>query len=190
MLIKNEKDIVSLIQKDKWMMEILKTAKTLHLPDWWVCAGFVRSKIWDVLHDFTVRTPLPDIDVVYYDPSDINESKEKELENILKERKPDVPWSVKNQARMHVINNSPPYASSVDAIARFTETVTALGVKLDENDNVILTAPWGVQDVINLEVNPNPYILETGDLLQIYNERARKKNWESVWYKVKINHVD
>ena len=61
-MIINEKDIISLIQKDKWMMEILKTSKSLNLPDWWVCAGFLRSKIWDVLHSFSKRTPLPDVD--------------------------------------------------------------------------------------------------------------------------------
>ncbi len=45
MYIKTEQDIIKLIQSDTWMMEILQTAKSLQLPDWWVCAGFVRSKI-------------------------------------------------------------------------------------------------------------------------------------------------
>lgn len=48
----NEEGIIALIKDDKWMMEILETVKSLNLPDWWICAGFVRSKIWDVLHDF------------------------------------------------------------------------------------------------------------------------------------------
>ena len=38
----------------------------------------------------------------------------------------------KNQARMHVVNNMLPYSSSVDAISKFPETATALGVTLDE----------------------------------------------------------
>lgn len=67
MLIKSEEDILWLIREDKWMMELLKCAKSLNLPDWWICAGFVRSKIWDVLHGFNERTTLPDIDVIYYD---------------------------------------------------------------------------------------------------------------------------
>jgi hypothetical protein len=66
MLIDEEK-IISLISEDVWMMAILKSAKSLDLPDWWICAGFVRSKIWDTLHDFRVRTPIPDIDVIYFD---------------------------------------------------------------------------------------------------------------------------
>ncbi|UII56549.1 nucleotidyltransferase family protein [Cytobacillus spongiae] len=171
------------------MMEILRITKTLNLPDWWVCAGFVRSKIWDVLHDFSQRTPLSDVDVVYYNFSEISESYEKELEKSLKSLRADIPWSVKNQARMHVINNNPPYTSSVDAISKFPETVTALGVKLDENDNVILTAPCGIHDVINMEVKPPPYFMETKERMLIYEERIRKKNWQSIWNKVKVNYV-
>lgn len=171
------------------MMEILKTAKLLELPDWWICAGFLRSKIWDVLHDFSERTALPDIDVIYYDSTNINEAAEKELEEKLKSLFPDIPWSVKNQARMHAINNMPPYISSVDAISKFPETATALGVKLDDKDSVVLTAPCGIYDVIDLEVKPTPFFMETRERMQIYEERIRKKNWKAIWKRIKVNHI-
>ena len=58
---------------------------------------------------------------------------------------------------MHIVNNIPPYSSSVDAISKFPETATALGVKLDEGNNVILTAPHGIHDVVNLRVKPTPF---------------------------------
>ncbi|EHL78823.1 hypothetical protein HMPREF1015_02191 [Bacillus smithii 7_3_47FAA] len=45
MMIQNEKEIIQLIKEDEWMMDILRAVKSLYLPDWWVCAGFVRSKI-------------------------------------------------------------------------------------------------------------------------------------------------
>ena len=153
MVIQNEKDIITLIQEDDWMMSLLKCAKSLNVPDWWICAGFVRSKIWDVLHGFDERTPMPDIDVIYYDQSNVEKGVEKKHEEALNRLLPTVPWSVKNQARMHIANNSSPYSSSEDAIAKFPETATALAVKLDEGDNVILTAPHGIQDVVNLIVN-------------------------------------
>ena len=78
MIITTEKEIIAFIQEDKWMMELLKCAKSLNLPDWWICAGFVRSKIWDVLHGFDERTTIPDIDVIYYDRTNIEKSVEKE----------------------------------------------------------------------------------------------------------------
>ena len=182
----NEKDIISWIQEDKWMMDILHTAKLLNLPDWWICAGFVRSKVWDVLHNFSERTPYADIDVIYFDPENTDEMEEKKWDEKLRALIPDVPWSVKNQARMHKINNLSPYTSSVDGISKFPETATALGVKLDEKDNIILTAPWSVHDVIQLEVRPTPSFLENKERMQIYEERVSKKNWKMTWNKLKV----
>ncbi|WP_181557611.1 nucleotidyltransferase family protein [Thermaerobacillus caldiproteolyticus] len=190
MMIKNEKDIIQLIKEDEWMMNILRAVKSLNLPDWWVCAGFVRSKIWDTLHGFKERTPIPDIDVIYFDDTNMEELEEKRLEIRLRNILPDIPWSVKNEARMHIVNNIPPYSSSVDAISKFPETATSLGVKLDEMNDIILVAPWGVDDVINLEVKPTPYFQESKERAQIYEERIIKKNWKDIWYKVNVFHID
>ncbi|WP_080844535.1 nucleotidyltransferase family protein [Cytobacillus gottheilii] len=185
-MIKTEEDIIELIREDPWMMNLLRAVQSLHLPDWWICAGFVRSKIWDTLHTFKERTALPDIDVIYYNPSNIDESEEKELESKLSNLVAEIPWSVKNQARMHVKNNMQPYTSSTDGISKFPETVTALGVKLDEKDNLLLTAPWGIEDVLNLKVRPTPYYLEENERMAIYNDRMRKKHWNSIWEKVEV----
>ncbi|UCZ53497.1 nucleotidyltransferase family protein [Bacillus shivajii] len=190
MNIKSEKEIVELVEEDKWMMDILIASKSLNLPDWWVCAGFVRSKIWDALHGFNERTSMPDIDVIYFDPANVSEDHEKTLEVELNLVLPDVPWSVKNQARMHVVNNIEPYTSSVDAISKFPETATALGLKLDAKGNVILTAPCGVGDVLNMEVKPTPFFQETKERAAIYEERLVKKNWPSTWSNVEVYHVE
>lgn len=186
MTLKTERDVLKIISDDAWMMDILVTVKSLNLPDWWVCAGFVRSKIWDTLHNFSERTPLPDIDVIYFSPSNISELEEKKLEEMLKTLMPNIPWSVKNEARMYLRNKMPPYSSSVDSISKFPGTATALGVKLDEEDNVILTAPHGIHDVLNLEVRPTPYFTETEERIEIYESRLLKKNWQSIWSKLNI----
>ncbi|MDQ0971385.1 hypothetical protein QFZ31_001263 [Neobacillus niacini] len=189
-MLKNKEDVIKLIRSDEKMMEIIKIASTLNLPDWWICAGFVRSKIWDTLHGFTERTETQDVDVIYFDNQHIDENFEKELENKLVSMMPSIPWSVKNQARMHVINDFPPYNSSEDAISRFPESVTALGVKLDKENILVLTAPWGLEDVINLEVKPTPYFTETKELAAIYEQRMIKKNWKSIWHKIKIHQLN
>jgi hypothetical protein len=190
MIIKNETDIIQLIKEDKWMMDIIRGTKLLNLPDWWVCAGFVRSKIWDTLHGFSERTTIPDIDVIYFDDTNMDELEEKKLEEKLRNILPNIPWSVKNEARMHVVNDLPPYSSSVDAISKFPETATALGLKLDDKDNVILTAPCGINDVIHLELKPTLYFTETKERAVIYEERIIKKDWKSVWNKIKVHHIN
>ncbi|MEC1520715.1 nucleotidyltransferase family protein [Neobacillus niacini] len=187
-MLNNKVDIIKLIQSDEQMMEIIKAASTLNLPDWWICAGFVRSKIWDTLHGFKERTQTPDVDVIYFDHTNIDEKVEKELENKLIRIMPQIPWSVKNQARMHINNNLPPYTSSEDAISKFPETATALGVRL-EKGNLVLTAPCGIEDVINLELKPTPFFIETKELAAIYEERILEKNWKAIWHKIKVSHI-
>jgi len=189
LLLKNEEDVIKLIQSDDNMMKIIHTAGTLDLPDWWICAGFVRSKIWDTLHGFKERTMTPDVDVIYFDPANINEDDEKKLEDELKSLMPVIPWSVKNQARMHVVNQIPPYSSSEDAISKFPETATALGVKMDKENKLVLTAPCGLEDVLHMEIKPTPFFTETKERAAIYEERLIMKNWTAKWPMVKVHHA-
>lgn len=184
--LENKAEIIQLIEQDERMIEILRAAQVLNLPDWWICAGFVRSKIWDALHGFEERTPLSDIDVIYFDAENTGEVEEKGLEQQLMAAMPHIPWSVKNEARMHIRNNLPPYTSSQDAMAKFPETVTALGVKLDEQGDLLLFAPHGVKDVLNLEVRPTPYFRENENRLEIYRTRVSAKRWQDTWHRVKI----
>jgi len=190
MKIKTEKDIIRLIENDEWMINVLQLAKSLELPDWWICAGFVRSKIWDTLHDYEAKTAMPDVDVIYYDSLHQDEIYEQSLETKLMNIDATIPWSVKNQARMHVVNNMPPYSSSVNAISKFPETATALGVTLDELNNVILTAPCGIEDVLSLQVKPKAHFLESKERLHMYKNRVIKKNWQSKWPNITITYPE
>ncbi|MDH4422397.1 nucleotidyltransferase family protein [Bacillus cereus] len=190
MTIKTEQDIIQMIQNEEWMMNVLQMAKSLELPDWWICAGFVRSKIWDTLHNYEVRTTTPDVDVIYFDSFHKDEAYEQLLEKKLINLDASIPWSVKNQARMHVVNNMPPYSSSVDAISKFPETATALGVTLDEQNNIILTSPCGTEDVLSLQVKSTAHFLETKERIHMYNKRVMKKNWHSKWPNITITYPE
>ncbi|MFC4101278.1 nucleotidyltransferase family protein [Paenibacillus xanthanilyticus] len=183
---RDEQWVANLIEDDRWMMDILRTVQSLALPDCWACAGFVRAKVWDALHGFGTRTPMPDIDVVYFDPACTDEQAEKRWEARLAELLPGQPWSVKNQARMHLVNGLPPYASTEDAISKFPETATALGVRLDHDGRVVLTAPCGVQDLLDLAVRPTPLYRTDEKLVRVYAQRLAKKNWQAIWPRVTI----
>lgn len=190
MKIPTEQDIVRLIENDEWMMNVLQIAKSLELPDWWICAGFIRSKIWDTLHNYEAKTTMPDVDVIYYDSLHKDEIYEQSLETKLMNMDAAIPWSVKNQARMHVVNNMPPYSSSVDAISKFPETATSLGVTLDEKNNVILTAPCGIEDVLSLQVRPTAHFLESKERLHMYKNRVIKKNWQKKLRSITITYPE
>ncbi|WP_139998226.1 nucleotidyltransferase family protein [Paenibacillus paridis] len=186
MNLRTENDILALVQEDEWMMDILRTVSTLHLPDWWVCAGFIRSKIWDVLHGFRERTATPDVDVIYFDDSNIEEDVEKRLEARLRVLQPHIPWSVKNEARMHLIDQAPPYLSCTDAMSKFPETATALGLTLDDDDQVRLAAPCGIADAIQMKVRPTPFFAGSAERLSYYEQRIARKNWKQRWPLIQV----
>lgn len=91
---------------------------------------------------------------------------------------------------MHVVNGMPPYSSSVDAISKFPETATALGVSLDEQNKVILTSPCGIEDVLSLQVKPTPHFLETKERIHMYNKRVNQKKWQSKWPNITITYPE
>ena len=178
-----ESKLTSLIESDYVLFTILKTVEQLQLKDCWVAAGAIRNKVWDTLHN--IQTDINDIDVIYFDESNISIQKEKTLEFKLQKLLPNLPWSVKNQARMHIKNNVPPYLSSFDGVAHFPETPTAIAVRCINNQLEIM-APYGLQDLFEGRVRPTPPYQKGSSLHTIYIERMQNKKWDTIWHKLVI----
>lgn len=177
----SERDILTIISEDVWMMEVLRVVQEERLPDWWVGAGFVRNKVWDTLHEYSDRTPLNDIDVIYFDAQEVQEEREKEKEQKMME-KMRAPWSVKNQARMASVRGESQYRDTEDALSRWVETATCVGVRLDGSGKLVLSAPHGIYDLTHLILRKNPQF-HTND---VFYERIKDKNWLTLWPKLKI----
>jgi hypothetical protein len=172
-------DIASLIERDADMMRLLRAVQALGLPDCWIGAGFVRNAVWDALHDCGIDcSALSDVDVVYFDRTDASPARDRAIEAELAARIPGVPWSVKNQARMHARNGeTAPYRDMADAISRWPETATAVAARLS-NDRVELLAPHGVGDLLGMIVRPTPAFGERRDEVV---RRVAEKQWRTRW---------
>jgi len=177
----DEQALLAYVGQDEEMMAALRAAGSLNLPDWWIAAGFVRGKLWDLLSGKQVRTALPDVDVIYFDAALTDETIEKRYEAQLIRLMPGVPWSVKNQARMHVINGRTSYRSSLDAVANYPETATALALTLDEGGLPKLGAPHGLNDALAMRVRPTPAFAADPDLMGIFDRRIAAKRWDLLW---------
>jgi uncharacterized protein len=112
------------------------------------------------------------------------------LERRLVQLYPQAPWSVKNQARMHVLNNVPPYINSIEAMSKFPETATAIGVKLNGDNNLELATPCGIQDLVNLSVKPTATFQTSSERVTIYEKRLREKNWQELWPNITVFHTE
>ena len=176
--------VVRLITDDAFCMQCLQAVAALNLPDWAIGAGFVRNVVSDHLHGFDHRTPLPDIDVLYFDPTCQGGTRESELEQRLAAICPKLPWSVRNQARMHLRNGDQPYHSTEDAMGYWLEKPTAVAVRLSAAAGIEILAPFGLQCLIEMRGEPTPSGLRRHDE---YIARMQAKDWPSIWSKVKVD---
>ncbi|GJM73497.1 nitrate reductase [Paenibacillus macerans] len=165
------------------MLEELRAVAEQGLPHSCIAAGYVRNFAWDVLHGYTSRTPLHDVDVLYYDPECLDEAAEKGYEAALRARNPHRNWSVKNQARMHLRNGEKaPYRSVEDAMRHWPETATAVGVRLHPADDIELLAPWGLDDLLTLKVRQSPYFRDSA----VFRQRVAAKEWLRLWPRLQL----
>ena len=174
--------IARIIAQDPVGMEQLRAARSLGLPDWCIAAGFVRNRVWDHLHGISPPRPPADIDVLYYDASDLSKETEQAFEARLAELLP-APWQVRNQARMHIWKGLPQHTSTSDSMIYWLETVTAVGVRLEADDSLSVIAPLGTDDLLGLCCRPTAFGRKQR---AEYDERIASKRWRELWPKVRF----
>jgi uncharacterized protein len=148
MQLRTAADIAAFIVAEPWRRAVLDAVRRQRLPDWAVGAGFIRSAVWDA------------------------------IEKALGEALPDIPWSVKNQARMHRHNGDAPYADTADALRSWLETPTAVAIRIGDDGAATLLAPFGVDDLLAMACRPTP---RGRQRLSAYQSRLREKNWRARW---------
>ena len=175
--------IADIIAQDPVGMKQLRAVRALALPDWCIAAGFVRNRVWDHLHGTVPPRAPVDIDVLYFDATDISKDREIEHEKRLDTLLPGAPWQVRNQARMHVWKDLPPHRSTADAMTYWLETVTAVGVRLEADDRITVVAPLGTDDLLGLCCRPTAFGRTRRDE---YEARVASKRWRELWPKVRF----
>ncbi|WP_280569620.1 nucleotidyltransferase family protein [Chromohalobacter sp. 296-RDG] len=177
-----ESQIKGWLVRDPMRMEALAIASEQKLPEWCIAAGFVRNLAWDNLHGFSSATDLNDVDLIYFDPHDLSEFRDREIEDQLKSISK-LPWSVKNQARMHERNSDSPYISTEDAMSCWVEVETAVGARLDERGEVAIVAPFGIERLFDFTITLNPKRPKRTD----FEARIKSKRWLEIWPRLVVN---
>ncbi|HFI0405376.1 TPA: nucleotidyltransferase family protein [Streptococcus suis] len=172
--------------EDPDLVRILGIMKDLGLTDSWLCAGTIRNFIWN-RYCFDKYT---DVDIVFFDES-ITYEETLELETKLCQMHPNYQWELKNQTLMHIHSpDTSPYQSSQDAIEKFPERCTAIGVRQTEKGAIELFAPYGLDDIYNYIVRPTPHFLANSKRMDIYKKRMKKKNWKKQWPAITIKYEE
>ena len=178
---KNEQEILEVFRENPDMMTILTIIRDLDLKDSWLAAGSVRNFIWNLLSDKAPFDRETDGDVILCDP-DVSYEETVSLEKKLREDFPQYQCELKNQVYMHLHSpHTAPYTSSRDAMSKYPERCTAIGLRLHADATLELFAPYGLEDIFNFHVSPTPHFLDNEDRMKLYQERFSKKNWQEKW---------
>lgn len=185
MKVKNEADVAQLVKNDPWMMNVLRAAEELNLPDWWIGAGFLRNKIWDAIGG-NKFVQSRDVDLVYFNADDVSPETDWQYDDEMKQRHPFAEWEIRNQARMHYKNQLEPFVSTEDGIAHWVETATCITVK---KRAVELAFLWchGMDDVLNLVARPIEMYKDPA-MLPMFKRRVREKKWRERWPNLRIEY--
>ncbi|MET3779969.1 hypothetical protein ABIC32_000599 [Brevundimonas sp. 1080] len=160
-----EADLTAIVRADAGLMHVLTTIRALGLPDWRLVSGAVYQAVWNARTGRPAGYGVKDYDLAYFDGSDLSY----EAEDVVIKRVAaafDEPFrsqvEVRNQARVHLWFQNrfgEPYAplhSTDEALGRFVAPTFAVGVRLEEDDSLSVAAPFGLEDVFDLTIRPNP----------------------------------
>ncbi|MBD0272932.1 MAG: nucleotidyltransferase family protein [Acetobacteraceae bacterium] len=175
--------IAAFVEATPALREPLAAVAALALPDAWIGAGFLRNAVWDALHGLPFgANPSGDVDVVWFDPARASVEDDAAQEARLRAHRPGAPWSVRNQARMAGRNGDPPYAGTLDAVAHWPDTATAVAARLVLPVGAVeVAAPWGVDDLLAGVVRPTPGCADNPAKRRAFARRVAEKDWLRRW---------
>jgi hypothetical protein len=178
-----------LVRSEPWLLGVLAAARACGAPDCWVGGGVLRDLVWDQLHGGFDPARVRDVDVAFYDPSDLTPEADQAVEATLRRLAPQVPWDAKNQAAVHLWYQRrfgyavEPLRSAPDGVATWPETATAVAVRLDDNDQLQITAACGLEDLLQGVCRRNPRRVS----VEWYRHRVLAKQVATPWPNVQIH---
>ena len=160
----DEASLVGLIRSNEWLLRVLTAVRDEHIPDAWVGAGVLRDLVWGERYGSGFSPErVHDVDVAFFDPHDLSRSNDDRVTERLGQRLPDVPWEARNQAAVHTWypdkfggDQVEPSTSTHDALATWPETATAVAVRLGPDDTIEISAPFGLDDLLDGVWRRNP----------------------------------
>jgi uncharacterized protein len=164
------------------LWQILCRFDEIALPDAWLVAGALAQTVWNLSLGRPAELGIKDVDLVYFDATDLSLEAEVAQEQRLRRQFRTLPvqLDVKNEARVHLWYHRtfgyaiPPYSSTKAAIDTFPTTATSIGVRRRAN-RFECYASFGLDDLFALAVRPNKAQVRAA----IYE--AKLARWREQW---------
>jgi uncharacterized protein len=174
--------LAGVLRRAPLVMVALAVAREVDAPDWLIAAGAIRDAVWDDRHGRRLTVAPRDVDVCYFDPSDLAPERDRAVERELRARAPHLPWQATNQVAVHLWYlraygiEVAPLRSCAESVATFPETATCVGVRLDAEAEVTVVAPHGLDDLFGCVCRHNA----TRAPADVYVRRVSEKGWRAL----------
>jgi hypothetical protein len=152
-----------IIRTTPLLIDVLQRLPKLNLPDSWLVSGAIYNTVWNHLTGRPPLTGINDIDLFYFDASDLSYEGEdraiKRADQVFAGLP--LPVQLRNQARVHLWYPErfgepyPALASSREAIDRFASLTHAVAARLDRAGGIELYSPFGLDDLFSFRIVPN-----------------------------------
>ena len=156
--------LADIVRADPGLMHVLTTVRGLGLIDWRVFSGAVYQSVWNAVTGRPAGYGRKDYDLGYFDPDTSWDA-----EDVIIRRAAaafDEPFrsqvEVRNQARVHLWfkdrfgEDYEPLSCTDEALGRFVAPAFAVGIRLEQSDAISVAAPFGLDDVFDRVIRPNP----------------------------------
>jgi uncharacterized protein len=168
-----EARLVEIVRADADLMHVLTVARTLDLPDWRIFSGAVYQTIWNALGGHPVGYGRKDYDLGYFDPDTSWDAEDVVIRRAAAafEEPFRSQVEVRNQARVHLWfrdrfgEDYEALSCTDEALGRFVAPAFAVGIRLEADDAISVAAPFGLEDVFDRVIRPNP-------------KRPRARGWD------------
>ena len=177
-----EARLKTIVRADPGLMHVLTTVRGLGLNDWRVFSGAVYQSVWNAVTGRPAGYGIRDYDLGYFDPDTSWDAEDAVIRRVAAAFEPPLRdmVEVRNQARVHLWFEGKfgePYEALTgtdQALGRFVAPAFAAGVRLEPSGEISVAAPFGLSDVFEMVLRPNPdRPLAKGWDRAVENARAR-----------------
>lgn len=180
-LMKYQEQLEQLLINNSEINEIFAILRKFHLGQAYLCAGSVRTLVWNSLMQRKTNLKLGNLDI-FYNAQFESAEEHQVLTTRLNQSYSKYLWSLNNlsQINPHAGHHQNGQALP-DVIAAFPETASAVGVNLDFQGKVSIIAPYGLNDLFEFKLVASPNFLTDSTKLAQFHKRVERKNWLTIW---------
>lgn len=168
------------------LMQVLEGLREAALPDGWLVSGAIYNMVWNRLTDRPALENVKDIDVIYFDDSDLGyDAEDVVIQNMAARfQHSPVPVEVRNQARVHLWfpdkfgYEVTPLGHALQSLDRYASKTHAVAAHLTPSGGMKIAAPFGLDHIFSFRVVPNR-VLENREAHVAKGARA-KANWPHI----------